>query len=84
MTYQDSNYWVVVGIVHVIRELFYDLKEVPDESVVNVYCAGERSAGAKSGIAIPDLVLKEDQVRLTYSSHFFLPVVSAPSRTEAP
>ena len=47
MTYQDSYHRVVVGIVYVVGELFYDLKEVSYESVVNMYCAGEGSAPMK-------------------------------------
>jgi hypothetical protein len=47
VTYQDSYHRVVVGIVYVVGELFYDLKEVSYESVVNVYCKGEESASVE-------------------------------------
>lgn len=41
MTHQDSNYRVVIGVVDVVRELFYDLEKMSYETVIDVYCTGK-------------------------------------------
>jgi hypothetical protein len=50
VTYQDSYHGIVVGIVCIIRELFYDLKEMPYESVIDVDCNVEGSDSAQGGV----------------------------------
>ena len=34
-SYDDSDYWVVVGVVDIVGEAFDDLEHVDDEVVVN-------------------------------------------------
>jgi hypothetical protein len=41
VTYEDTYHRVVVRVVYVVGELFYDLKEMSYESVLNVCCEGE-------------------------------------------
>ena len=46
VTYQDSYHGIVVGIICIIGELFYDLIEMPYESIIDVDCNAEGSVSA--------------------------------------
>jgi len=41
--YQNSNHGVMVGVVHVVRDLLYDVEETADEVVVNARCGRGQS-----------------------------------------